>query len=396
MEFKEPMQKQAVIIGGGPSGTLMALLLHQAGLDVIVLERQSRSYVLSRIRAGVLEWNTVQLLRKSGVGKRMDKLGHVHTGTFLSSSNKQFRIDFKDLVNTQVMVYGQTEVTADLYDKLELENIEVLHNVKDIKISDLQDRVSSVVFKNSKGENITIKTDFVIGCDGFHGVSRNYIPANVLKVYEKIYPFGWLGILSETPPVSSELIYASHQRGFALASMRNKMLSRYYIQVSNDDHIKNWSDKDFWNELKLRLPTEAADNIVTGSSIEKSIAPLRSYVAEPMKWGNLFLVGDAAHIVPPTGAKGLNLAFSDVNYLSKAIIEFYSKKNNQLINNYSEKALSRVWKGIRFSWWMTTLMHNFPQQSEFERKIQVSELDYLSNSSSAQKTFAENYVGLPY
>ena len=390
------MKKQVVVIGGGPSGTLMALLLHQADLDVIVLERQSKSYVLSRIRAGVLEWNTVELLRKCGVGKRMDELGHIHNGTFLSSSNKQFRIDFKNVVNKQVMVYGQTEVTSDLYDSLSTENIDIIHEVKNVKLCDLKEKTSSVNFQNSKGEKKSIKTEFVIGCDGFHGISRNSIPSNIIKIHEKVYPFGWLGILSETPPVSSELIYASHERGFALASMRNEMLSRYYIQVSNDDQIENWSDNAFWNELKHRLPTEASDTIITGPSIEKSIAPLRSFVAEPMRWGNLFLVGDAAHIVPPTGAKGLNLAFSDVNYLSKAIIAFYNKKNDELINNYSKKALSRVWKGIRFSWWMTTLMHNFPNQSDFERKIQLSELDYLSTSEAAQKVFAENYVGLPY
>lgn len=390
------MHQQVVIIGGGPSGTLLALILARANIDVLVLEKKTKEYVLSRIRAGVLEWNTVEMLRKNGVGSRMDKEGHIHEGTLLSSSNKQFRIDFKNSINKKVMVYGQTEVTFDLYEELKKYNVKILHEIDDIKISDLKEKISCVSFKDVKGKLHSVHTQFVIGCDGFHGISRNHIPSNILKSYEKVYPFGWLGVLSETPPVNDELIYANHSRGFALASMRNENLSRYYIQVPNTDKVEQWSDDNFWDELKFRLPTEASDTIVTGPSIEKSIAPLRSFVSEPMRYGNLYLAGDSTHIVPPTGAKGLNLAVSDIHYLSEGIISFFENKDQHLLETYSEKALLRVWKGIRFSWWMTTLMHNFPNQDEFERKIQLTELDYLSNSKEAQRAFSENYVGLPY
>ena len=390
------MHQQVVIIGGGPSGTLLALILARANIDVLVLEKKTKKYVLSRIRAGVLEWNTVEMLRKNGVGSRMDREGHIHEGTLLSSLNKQFRIDFKNSINKKVMVYGQTEVTFDLYEELKKYNVKILHEIDDIKISDLKEKISCVSFKDVKGKLHSVNTQFVIGCDGFHGISRNHIPSNILKSYEKVYPFGWLGVLSETPPVNDELIYANHSRGFALASMRNENLSRYYIQVPNTDKVEQWSDDNFWDELKFRLPTEASDTIVTGPSIEKSIAPLRSFVSEPMRYGNLYLAGDSTHIVPPTGAKGLNLAVSDIHYLSEGIISFFENKDQHLLETYSEKALLRVWKGIRFSWWMTTLMHNFPNQDEFERKIQLTELDYLSNSKEAQRAFSENYVGLPY
>ena len=390
------MRTQVAIIGGGPSGTFLALLLSKAGIDVVVLEKQTKEYVLSRIRAGVLEWNSVEMLRDAGIGNRMDEIGTVHEGTFLSSANKQFRVDFKKSVNRQVMIYGQTEVTNDLYDALIPQNVDILHGVNNVNLEDLNTSKPKVNFRNSSNLEKSIEADFVIGCDGYHGVSRKHIPKNIINEYEKVYPFGWLGILSDTPPVSHELIYANHERGFALASMRNEMLSRYYIQVPNSSKVENWSDEDFWEELKQRLPTNAADTIITGPSIEKSIAPLRSYVVEPMRWGNLFLVGDASHIVPPTGAKGLNLAFSDVNYLSKALILYYNENNPEKLDNYSDLALSRVWKAVRFSWWMTTLLHNFPNQNEFERKIQLSELDYLSKSEAAHYAFAENYVGLPY
>lgn len=390
------MKTQVAIIGGGPSGTFLALLLSKAGIDVVVLEKQTKEYVLSRIRAGVLEWNSVEMLRDAGIGNRMDEIGTVHEGTFLSSANKQFRVDFKKSVNRQVMIYGQTEVTNDLYNALITQNVDILHGVNNVNLEDLNTSKPKVNFRNSSNLEKSIEADFVIGCDGYHGVSRKHIPKNIINEYEKVYPFGWLGILSDTPPVSHELIYANHERGFALASMRNEMLSRYYIQVPNSSKVENWSDEDFWEELKQRLPTNAADTIITGPSIEKSIAPLRSYVVEPMRWGNLFLVGDASHIVPPTGAKGLNLAFSDVNYLSKALILYYNENNPEKLDNYSDLALSRVWKAVRFSWWMTTLLHNFPNQNEFERKIQLSELDYLSKSEAAHYAFAENYVGLPY
>ena len=390
------MRTQVAIIGGGPSGTFLALLLSKAGIDVVVLEKQTKEYVLSRIRAGVLEWNSVEMLRDAGIGNRMDEIGTVHEGTFLSSANKQFRVDFKKSVNRQVMIYGQTEVTNDLYNALIPQNVDILHGVNNVNLEDLNTSKPKVNFRNSSNLEKSIEADFVIGCDGYHGVSRKHIPKNIINEYEKVYPFGWLGILSDTPPVSHELIYANHERGFALASMRNEMLSRYYIQVPNSSNVEDWSDEDFWEELKQRLPTNAADTIITGPSIEKSIAPLRSYVVEPMRWGNLFLVGDASHIVPPTGAKGLNLAFSDVNYLSKALILYYNENNPEKLDNYSDLALSRVWKVVRFSWWMTTLLHNFPNQNEFERKIQLSELDYLSKSEAAHYAFAENYVGLPY
>ena len=390
------MRTQVAIIGGGPSGTFLALLLSKAGIDVVVLEKQTKEYVLSRIRAGVLEWNSVEMLRDAGIGNRMDEIGTVHEGTFLSSANKQFRVDFKKSVNRQVMIYGQTEVTNDLYNALIPQNVDILHGVNNVNLEDLNTSKPKVNFRNSSNLEKSIEADFVIGCDGYHGVSRKHLPKNIINEYEKVYPFGWLGILSDTPPVSHELIYANHERGFALASMRNEMLSRYYIQVPNSSNVEDWSDEDFWEELKQRLPTNAADTIITGPSIEKSIAPLRSYVVEPMRWGNLFLVGDASHIVPPTGAKGLNLAFSDVNYLSKALILYYNENNPEKLDNYSDLALSRVWKAVRFSWWMTTLLHNFPNQNEFERKIQLSELDYLSKSEAAHYAFAENYVGLPY
>ena len=390
------MRTKVAIIGGGPSGTFLALLLSKAGIDVVVLEKQTKEYVLSRIRAGVLEWNSVEMLRDAGIGNRMDEIGTVHEGTFLSSANKQFRVDFKKSVNRQVMIYGQTEVTNDLYNALIPQNVDILHGVNNVNLEDLNTSKPKVNFRNSSNLEKSIEADFVIGCDGYHGVSRKHIPKNIINEYEKVYPFGWLGILSDTPPVSHELIYANHERGFALASMRNEMLSRYYIQVPNSSKVENWSDEDFWEELKQRLPTNAADTIITGPSIEKSIAPLRSYVVEPMRWGKLFLVGDASHIVPPTGAKGLNLAFSDVNYLSKALILYYNENNPEKLDNYSDLALSRVWKAVRFSWWMTTLLHNFPNQNEFERKIQLSELDYLSKSEAAHYAFAENYVGLPY
>ena len=389
------MRTQVAIIGGGPSGLLLSLLLKKAGIDTVILERQSRAYVLNRIRAGVLEMGTVKMLHKAGIGKRMDKEGFLHTGTFLSAQNKGFRINFKGLINSQVMVYGQTEVTADLYAALEVSDTLLEHNVQDIEIHQTESKAPYITYKKGNTE-IKLECDFIAGCDGFHGISRQSIPKSILKEYERIYPFGWLGVLSQTPPVSHELIYSNHKRGFALCSMRNKNLSRYYIQTPIDDPIEKWSDQNFWNELKRRIPEEAADTLITGKSIEKSIAPLRSFVANPMRWRCLFLVGDAAHIVPPTGAKGLNLAVSDVHYLSEALSVYYLDKSNEGINQYSEKASARVWKAIRFSWWMTTQLHRFPNQTEFDQKVQEAELHYLEGSRAAQTMFAENYVGLPY
>jgi p-hydroxybenzoate 3-monooxygenase len=389
------MRVQVAIIGGGPSGLLLSQLLNRAGIETAILERQSRDYVLKRIRAGVLEWGTVEVLRSAGVGARMDRDGHVHEGTFLAAQNQQFRIDFKKSIGKQVMVYGQTEVTKDLYAAQTQVGTRIFEECSDVQLHDVQSASPSVTFSQG-GTQHTMQCDFIAGCDGFHGVSRQSIPLDVRKEFERVYPFGWLGILSETPPVSNELIYANHGRGFALASMRNPMLSRYYIQVPTDDKVEAWSDAAFWDELKRRLPHEAAETLVTGPSIEKSIAPLRSFVNEPMQWGRLFLCGDAAHIVPPTGAKGLNLAVSDVHYLSEALKLFYGEKDNSALEGYGQKALARVWKAIRFSWWMTTLLHRFPEQSDFQQRIQESEINYIAESEAAQKSLAENYVGLPY
>ena len=389
------MRAKVVIIGGGPSGLLLSRLLSLDGIDNIVLEKQSKSHVIGRIRAGVLESGTTKMLQKAGVSGRLNKEGFVHDGIQLSFKNHGFRIDLKKLTNKHVTVYGQTEVTKDLYEKIEKENNNIINNVDDVLPQDLDQKNPFVTFKKDGVEN-KIKCDFVAGCDGYHGISRQVIPQNLTKIYEKVYPFGWLGILSETPPVSDELIYANHGNGFALASMRNSNLSRYYIQTPITDKIENWTDKKFWEELKKRLPTHAADTLITGKSIEKSIAPLRSFVCEPMSWQKLFLVGDAAHIVPPTGAKGLNLAVSDVYYLYNGLKKHYLLNIDNDLKLYSQIALSRVWKAIRFSWWMTTTFHKFPEQTDFDQCIQDSELAYLENSIASQTVLAENYVGLPF
>lgn len=388
------MRTQVCIIGGGPSGLLLSQLLDKSGIETIVLERRTRDYVLSRIRAGVLEEGSAAMLRKAGIGARMDREGFIHDGVFLSTQNRGFRIDIKGLTGKSVMVYGQTEVTADLYKARDHMDGSIVHEAIDVRPHDLDTDKPYVTYVKDGTEH-RIDCDYVAGCDGFHGVSRSCIPSTILKEYERVYPFGWLGILSQTPPVSHELIYASHERGFALCSMRNENLSRYYIQAPLSDAPEDWSDDRFWDELKRRIPPEAAETLVTGPSIEKSLAPLRSFVAEPMAWGRLFLVGDAAHIVPPTGAKGLNLAFSDVHYLSEALIAEYGGDKGATAA-YSDKALARVWKAIRFSWWFTTTMHRFPDQTDFDQKIQDSELDYLSTSTAAQSTMAEQYVGIPY
>lgn len=389
------MRTQVCIIGGGPSGLLLSQILHRAGIDTVVLERQTRDYVLGRIRAGVLEQGFQNLMRGAGVGDRMDAEGFVHSGTYIASRNKSFRIDFHELTGKDVMVYGQTEVTRDLYAARDAMGGAVIHNAGNVKIHGADSAAPHVTY-SVDGTEHRIDCDWIAGCDGFHGVSRKTIPATVLREYEKVYPFGWLGVLSRTPPVSHELIYANHERGFALCSMRNANLSRYYIQTPVDDPIEKWSDAAFWDELRRRIPAEAAETIVTGDSIEKSIAPLRSYVAEPMRWGRLFLVGDAAHIVPPTGAKGLNLAASDVHYLSQSLIAHYKDKTDEGVDTYSARALDRVWKAMRFSWWFTTTMHRFPGQTDYDQKMQDSEISYLSQSRSAQMVLAEQYVGLPY
>ena len=389
------MKTQVAIIGGGPSGLLLSQLLGVAGIDSVVLERKSKDYVLGRIRAGVLEQGLVHMLEEAGCADRLHAEGYVHDGTLLSFGDEVFRIDFKALTGTPVVVYGQTEVTRDLYAAREAAGGQIEFEVEDVVIHGADSDSPHLTYRVG-GQDRRIDCDFIAGCDGFHGVSRQSIPLTVRREYEKVYPFGWLGILSETPPVNHELIYANSSRGFALCSMRNDHLSRYYIQCSLSDHPHDWTDAAFWEELKRRIPSETADKLITGPSIEKSIAPLRSFVTEPMRWGRLFLCGDAAHIVPPTGAKGLNTAASDVHYLYHSLKGFYLDGTTDGIDAYSERALSRVWKAERFSWWFSSLMHRYPDQSEFDLKMQVAELEFLRSNEAAQKAMAQNYVGLPY
>jgi p-hydroxybenzoate 3-monooxygenase len=387
------MKTRVVIVGGGPAGTLLSHILESAGIESVVLERRAKEYVLGRIRAGVLEQGGVEVLRRHGLGDRMDVEGFVHEGINLAYSGGMFRIGFDTLVGSSVMIYGQTEIQKDLYDAREAKGGTVIDEAADVAIHDIDTDAPFVTYSRGDQRH-RIDCDFVAGCDGYHGVSRESMPDGLLTSYEKIYPFGWLGVLSETPPVNDELIYANHERGFALCSMRNEMLSRYYIQCPLDTNVAEWPDDRFWDELKRRLPAQVAASMVTGPSIEKSIAPLRSFVAEPMRYERLFLAGDAAHIVPPTGAKGLNLAISDVVYLSRALIDFYSTGRTTGLDEYSATALDRVWKAVRFSWWMTTLLHKFPDD-EIGQKIQDTELKYLSESTAAQTALSENYVGLP-
>ena len=390
------MKTQVCIIGGGPSGLMLSQLLHLQGIETVVLERQSREYVLSRIRAGVLENGFTELLRKAQCGDRMDKEGEIHDGFFIAHGGKLDRVDLHKYSNgSSVMVYGQTELTRDLYEARDRMNGIVIHSAEDVLPHDVKSACPFVTYRKDNAEH-RVDCDYVIGADGFHGVSRKSIPADVLKEYEKIYPFGWLGVLSRTKPVSPELIYAKHDRGFALCSLRSQVLSRYYIQVPLSDSVDNWSDDAFWTELKRRLPTEVAEQLITGATIEKSIAPLRSYVAEPMRYGNLFLAGDAAHIVPPTGARGLNTAGSDIFYLYTGLVDFYKNNDARGLEQYSEKALARVWKAQRFSWWMTTMLHTFPDTPDYEQRLKETDLSYLFSSDAALSSLAENYVGLPY
>lgn len=390
------MKTSVCIIGGGPSGLMLSQLLHLQGIDTVVLERQSRDYVLSRIRAGVLEHGFAELMREAQCGERMDREGEIHDGFIIAHNGKQSRVDLhKYSGGSSVVVYGQTELTRDLYEARDRMNGIVIHNAEDVQPHDLTSKEPYVTYR--KGDEVVrIDCDYVIGADGFHGVSRKSIPKTVLKEYEKVYPFGWLGVLSRTKPVSPELIYAKHERGFALCSLRSQVLSRYYIQVPLSDAVEDWSDEKFWDELKRRLPAEVAEQLITGPSIEKSIAPLRSFVAEPMRYGNLFLAGDAAHIVPPTGARGLNSAASDIYYLYHALVDHYKKGDDSGLDNYSGKALARVWKAQRFSWWMTTMLHTFPDSLTYDQKLQQTDLDYLFSSEAAQSSLAENYVGLPF
>ncbi|MGE8413312.1 MAG: 4-hydroxybenzoate 3-monooxygenase [Pseudomonas sp.] len=391
------MKTQVAIIGAGPSGLLLGQLLHQAGIDTVILERQAPDYVLGRIRAGVLEQGTVELLREAGVARRMDAEGLVHEGVELLLGGRRVRIDLKALTGGKtVMVYGQTEVTRDLMQARAACGAPTFYSVNDVQLHDLQGASPYVTYEQD-GRQQRIDCDYIAGCDGFHGVARQSIPQDVLRHYEREYPFGWLGLLADTPPVSHELIYAQHDHGFVLCSQRSLTRSRYYLQVPLQDQVEDWSDQRFWQELKMRLPQELAQRLVTGPSLEKSIAPLRSYVVEPMQHGKLFLVGDAAHIVPPTGAKGLNLAASDVHYLYRILVKVYREGRLDLLPRYSELALRRVWKGERFSWFMTNLLHDFGEhQDAWAHKMQQADREYFLNSHAGLVSIAENYVGLPY
>jgi len=390
------MKTQVAIIGAGPSGLLLGQLLHNAGIATVILERQTPEYVLGRIRAGILESGTVDLLRQAGVSQRMDAEGLVHHGVEFLFDGVRIPVPLSELTEGKsVMVYGQTEVTRDLMEARASSGAPIVYGVSHVELHDMKTDKPFVTFEK-QGEACRIDCDFIVGCDGFHGVSRQSIPKSVLREYESEWPFGWLGLLSDTPPVNPELIYAHHERGFVLCSQRSLTRSRYYLQVPLSESVDAWSDERFWQELKCRLPSDLANKLVTGHSLEKSIAPLRSYVVEPMQFGRLFLVGDAAHIVPPTGAKGLNLAASDVNYLWRILCQFYHHGREDLLASYSSFALNRVWKGERFSWFMTHLLHDFHDKSPFDRKMQEADRRYYLGSRAGLTTIAENYVGLPY
>ncbi|PBP91203.1 4-hydroxybenzoate 3-monooxygenase [Pseudomonas syringae] len=390
------MKTKVAIIGSGPSGLLLGQLLQRAGIDNVIVERKDPDYILSRIRAGVLEQGMTDLLREAGVSERMDAEGMIHDGFELAFAGRCERIDLKSLADGRtVMVYGQTEVTRDLMAARAASGAMTIYDAADVKAHDLKSDSPYLTFVKD-GETVRLDCDYIAGCDGFHGVSRQSIPADALKVFERVYPFGWLGVLADTPPVNEELVYANPPRGFALCSMRSAIRTRYYVQVSADEKVEDWSDERFWDELKSRLPEHLAERLVTGPSIEKSIAPLRSFVVEPMQYGRLFLLGDAAHIVPPTGAKGLNLAASDVSTLYRILLKVYQEGRTDLLEKYSQICLRRVWKAERFSWWMTSVLHNFPDTDAFSQRIQQTELDYYVGSEAGRRTIAENYVGLPY
>ncbi|MBK7117322.1 MAG: 4-hydroxybenzoate 3-monooxygenase [Proteobacteria bacterium] len=389
------MRTQVAIIGAGPSGLLLGQLLHRAGIDAVVIERQTPDYVLGRIRAGVLEQVAVDLLDEAGVGDRMHREGLVHEGFEMLVQGRRHRIDMHRLTGGKsVLVYGQTELTRDLMDARSALGLATVYEASDVTVGGFDGAKPFVTWKQG-GREQRLDCDFIAGCDGFHGVCRASVPKSAIREYEKVYPFGWLGLLSETPPVNEELIYANSERGFALCSMRSMTRSRYYLQVPLTDKVESWSDEAFWQELRLRLDAEAREKLVTGPSIEKSIAPLRSFVAEPLRFGRLFLAGDAGHIVPPTGAKGLNLAATDVKYLATAFIEYFTERSEAGIDHYSARCLRRIWRAERFSWWFTNLMHQFPDEGPIAARIQQAELDYLLNSEAARRTIAENYVGLP-
>ncbi|MEJ5037526.1 4-hydroxybenzoate 3-monooxygenase [Acinetobacter johnsonii] len=391
----EILKTKVAIIGAGPAGLLLGQLLYKAGIDHIIVEQRSADYVASRIRAGILEQVSVDLLKKADVDQNLKAHGLPHSGIEILAQGRKHRVDLAALTGgKQVTVYGQTEVTKDLMQARERADLLSFYEAKNVKVDNFY-ALPTVGFEY-QNQAYQIECDFIAGCDGYHGVCRASVPEDKIKTFEKVYPFGWLGVLADVPPVADELIYVQSERGFALCSMRSETRSRYYLQVPVTDKVENWSDEQFWDELKNRLDPESQEKLVTGPSIEKSIAPLRSFVSEPMRFGKLFLAGDAAHIVPPTGAKGLNLAASDIAYLSSALIQYYQEGSEQGINDYSEKCLQRVWKAERFSWWMTHLLHRFETESEFDHKIKQAELSYILGSEAGQTTLAENYVGLPY
>jgi len=385
---------QVAIIGAGPSGLLLSQLLYLNGVDNVVLERQTRDHVAGRIRAGVLEQGTVDLLQEAKVAERMLGERLVHDGFALGFADRSFRIDLKALTGRAVSVYGQTEVTKDLLDARVVAGATMIFEAADVTVEGV-DRALPTVRYSHNGRTHELVCDFVAGCDGYHGVCRRSVPQESMQSFERVYPFGWLGILADVPPVDHELIYSNHERGFALCSMRSLSRSRYYVQCGLDEKLESWPDAHFWDELRRRLPASVAEALVTGPSIEKSIAPLRSFVVEPLKFGRLFLVGDAAHIVPPTGAKGLNLAAADVRVLYRALVEYYRTGSNELMDRYSEQCLRRIWKAVRFSWWFTSLTHRF-SDDRFSHRLQLAELDYLTGSTAALTSAAENYVGLPF
>jgi p-hydroxybenzoate 3-monooxygenase len=385
---------QVAIVGAGPSGLLLSQLLRAQGIDSMVLEAQSPDHVQGRIRAGLLEWTTVELLREAGVGARMMREGLVHDGFDVAFTGGCHRIDLKRLTGRSVLIYGQNELQKDLVDARPDETGSLLWQVSDVALHDWETPKPRVTYGHG-GARHELRCDFIAGCDGFHGVSRASVPRGQVALYERVYPFGWLGLLADVPPLHEELVYAHHERGFALCSMRSRGRSRYYLQCPLEDGVEQWSDERFWDELRQRLPQRYGAQLVTGRSLEKSIAPLRSFVCEPMRFGRLFLVGDAAHIVPPAGAKGLNLAAADVRILSRGLAEFYRGGSETLLEEYSARALRRVWKAIRFSWWFTTLLHRF-SADPFAQRLQAAELEYLSSSAAASRALAENYVGLSF
>ncbi len=388
------MKTDVVIIGAGPSGLMLGHLLAQADIDAVILERKSPDYVLGRIRAGVLERGTINILEQLGLDKRCKAEGLPHDGVILADGQRVIEIDVKGLTGEQVVVYGQTEITKDLMDAAPGRGVQIIYEADHVSLHDLTEDKPFVTYAKN-GEQHRIDAQFIAGCDGYHGPSRKNIPQSAANFVERVYPFGWLGVLADVPPATHEVAYANHDRGFALSSMRSKTRSRYYIQVDLNDAVDDWPDERFWDELAIRLGPDIAAKLVTGPSIEKSIAPLRSFIFEKMRHGRLFLAGDSAHIVPPTGAKGLNLAASDIAYLAPALIRYFKDNATGGIDNYSQKALARIWKSSRFAWFLTSLMHRFPENGQFGRKMQIAELDYISSSQAAQKTIAENYIGLP-